>query len=206
MKKTRILIADDHSLMRMGLASLIASEDDLETVGEAKNGKIAVELTRELKPDIVVMDLMMPELSGAEATKIIHDEMPEVKIIILTSFATSVEMSRAIANGAVGALIKDTATTELLKTIRAVAAGITVVDDELRQMAKADAPALKLTEHQREMLTYVVKGLSYPEIAKLFNIAEITVKSTMQVVFERIGAANRSEAIAIACQRHLLKD
>lgn len=206
MKKTRILIADDHSLMRMGLASLIASEDDLETVGEAKNGKIAVELTRELKPDIVVMDLMMPELSGAEATKIIHDEMPEVKIIILTSFATSVEMSRAIANGAVGALIKDTATTELLKTIRAVAAGINVVDDELRQMAKADAPALKLTEHQREMLTYVVKGLSYPEIAKLFNIAEITVKSTMQVVFERIGAANRSEAIAIACQRHLLKD
>lgn len=206
MKKTRILIADDHSLMRMGLASLIASEDDLETVGEAKNGKIAVELTRELKPDIVVMDLMMPELSGAEATKIIHDEMPEVKIIILTSFATSVEMSRAIANGAVGALIKDTATTELLKTIRAVAAGITVVDDELLQMAKADAPALKLTEHQREMLTYVVKGLSYPEIAKLFNIAEITVKSTMQVVFERIGAANRSEAIAIACQRHLLKD
>lgn len=206
MKKTRILIADDHSLMRMGLASLIASEDDLETVGEAKNGKIAVELTRELKPDIVVMDLMMPELSGAEATKIIHDEMPEVKIIILTSFATSVEMSRAIANGAVGALIKDTATTELLKTIRAVAAGINVVDDELLQMAKADAPALKLTEHQREMLTYVVKGLSYPEIAKLFNIAEITVKSTMQVVFERIGAANRSEAIAIACQRHLLKD
>lgn len=206
MKKTRILIADDHSLMRMGLASLIASEDDLETVGEAKNGKIAVELTRELKPDIVVMDLMMPELSGAEATKIIHDEMPEVKIIILTSFATSVEMSRAIANGAVGALIKDTATTELLKTIRAVAAGINVVDDELRQMAKADAPALKLTKHQREMLTYVVKGLSYPEIAKLFNIAEITVKSTMQVVFERIGAANRSEAIAIACQRHLLKD
>ena len=73
-------------------------------------------------------------------------------------------------------------------------------------MAKADAPALKLTEHQREMLTYVVKGLSYPEIAKLFNIAEITAKSTMQVVFERIGAANRSEAIAIACQRHLLKD
>lgn len=206
MKKLRILIADDHSLMRMGLASLIASEDDMETVGEAKNGRIAVELTRQLKPDIVVMDLMMPELSGAEATKIIHDEMPEVKIIILTSFATSVEMSRAIANGAVGALIKDTATTELLKTIRAVAAGITVVDDELLQMAKADAPALKLTEHQREMLTYVVKGLSYPEIAKLFNIAEITVKSTMQVVFERIGAANRSEAIAIACQRHLLKD
>lgn len=206
MKKTRILIADDHSLMRMGLISLIESEDDLEVVGEAKNGKMAVELVRELKPDVVVMDLMMPELSGAEATKLIHDEMPDVKVIILTSFATSVEMSRAIANGAAGTLIKDTADTEFLKTVRAVAMGRTVVDDELMRMAKADAPALRLTDHQREMLAYVVKGLSYPEIAKMFAISEITVKQTMQLVFERIGAANRSEAIAIACQRHLLKD
>ena len=206
MKKLRILIADDHSLMRMGLASLIASEDDMETVGEAKNGRIAVELTRQLKPDIVVMDLMMPELSGAEATKIIHDEMPEVKIIILTSFATSVEMSRAIANGASGTLIKDTATTELLKTVRSVAAGNNAVKDELLQMAKADARALKMTERQREFLTCLVKGLSYPEIARLFSISEITVKKTMLVIFERIGAANRSEAIAIACQRQLLND
>lgn len=206
MSKIRILIADDHSLMRTGLASLIAITRDMETVGEAENGKQAVELVRRLKPDIVVMDLMMPELNGSEATKLIHDEFPEVKIVILTSFGSSVEMSRAIANGADGALMKDTATADFIKTLRAVAAGKTVIPEYLLQMAKADASALKLTDHQREMLAYMVKGVSYTEIAQIFSVTEITVKKTMQTIFAKIGAANRSEAIAITFQRHLLKD
>ena len=148
MKKTRILIVDDHSLMRMGLSSLIASEKDMEAVGEADNGKAAVKLVRELKPDVVIMDLMMPVISGAEATKTIHGEFPDIKIIILTSFGSSAEMSQAIANGAVGTLMKDTATDDLVATIRAVAAGKTVIPDDLLKMSKEDVSTLQLTAHQ----------------------------------------------------------
>ena len=206
MKPTRILIADDHSLMRAGLISLIRVTKDLEAVGEASNGRDAVELVRKLRPDVVVMDLMMPELNGAEATKIIHDEFPEAKIIILTSYGTSVEMSRAITNGASGALMKDTATADFLKTIRTVASGDSVISDPLLRMAREDASSRELTDRQREMLAYAVKGLSYPEIAKQLSVTVITVKKTMQVIFTKIGAANRAEAISIAYQKHLLKD
>lgn len=206
MKKTRILIVDDHSLMRMGLSSLIASEKDMETVGEAENGREAVERVRELAPDIVIMDLMMPELSGAEATKIIHGEFPDVKVIVLTSFGSSAEMSLAIANGAVGTLMKDTATDDLVATIRSVAAGRTVIPESLRRMAQEDVETLQLTDHQLEMLSCVVKGLTNADIARHLSISEVTVKKTMQMIFSKIGAANRAEAVSITLQKHLLKD
>lgn len=205
MKKTRILIVDDHSLMRMGLASLIASEKDMETVGEADNGRTAVELVRKLRPDVVIMDLMMPELTGSEATKIIHDEFPDVKIIILTSFGSSAEMSMAIANGASGTLMKDTATDDLVSTIRKVSAGKDAVPDELRRMAEADLETLQLTDHQLEILGFIVKGLTNADIARQFDITEATVKKTLQSVFTKIGAANRAEAVSITLQKHLLK-
>ena len=206
MKKTRIVIVDDHSLMRMGLSSLIASEKDMETIGEAENGRAAVELVRELRPDVVIMDLMMPELSGAEATRIIHGEFPDVKIVILTSFGSSAEMSQAIANGAVGTLMKDTATDDLVATIRAVAAGETVIPEALLRMSKEDASTLQLTDHPLEILGLVVKGFTNSEIARHFSVSEITIKKTLQTAFARIGASNRAEAVSITLQKHLLKD
>ncbi len=205
MKKTRIVIVDDHSLMRMGLSSLIASEKDMETVGEAENGKAAVELVRERKPDVVIMDLMMPELSGAEATRIIHGEFPDVKIIVLTSFGTSAEMSQAIANGAVGTLMKDTATDDLVATIRAVAAGETAIPEELLRMSREDVSTLQLTDHQLEILGLVVKGFTNSDIARHFSVSEITIKKTLQSVFAKIGASNRAEAVSITLQKHLIK-
>ena len=206
MKKTRILIVDDHSLMRMGLSSLIASEKDMETVGEADNGKVAIELVRKLRPDVVIMDLMMPELTGSEATKIIHGEFPEIKIVILTSFGSSAEMSQAIANGAVGTLMKDTATDDLVSTIRAVASGRTMIPDELIRMSKEDVETLQLTEHQLEILSCVVRGLTNADIAQHLGVSEITIKKTLQAVFSRIGAANRAEAVSITLQKHLIRD
>ena len=205
MNKIKILIADDHSLFRMGLSSLIASQPDLESVGEADNGQSAVEQVRKLKPDVVIMDLMMPDLTGAEATKLIHDEFPEVKVVILTTFGTSAEMSQAIANGAVGALMKDTKTIELLKAIRAVAANETVISPRLRQMAKDDVSALKLTDHQREILSGVVRGLRNSDIARELGVSEITVKKALQTIFAKIGASSRTEAAAIATRKHLVK-
>ena len=117
------MLADDHMLMRMGLSTLVACEEDMKIVGEARNGRQAVELALALKPDIIIMDLMMPELSGAEATKLIHEACPEIKIMVLTSFGTSKEMSDAITNGADGALMKDTAANDLIEAIRAIMAG-----------------------------------------------------------------------------------
>ena len=206
MKKTRILIVDDHSLMRMGLSSLIASEKDMETVGEADNGQTAVELVRKLRPDVVIMDLMMPNISGAEATRIIHGEFPDVKIIILTSFGTSAEMSQAIANGAVGTLMKDTATDDLVATIRTVAAGQTAIPEDLLRMSKEDVSTLQLTDHQLEILGLVVKGFTNSDIARHFEVSEVTIKKTLQTAFARIGASNRAEAVSITLKKHLLKD
>ena len=206
MTKTKILIADDHSLVRMGLSLLIAHQKDMELVGEAENGQAAVEQIRRLKPDVVIMDLMMPVLSGAEATKIVHTELPDVKIVILTSFGTSADLSQAISDGAAGVILKDSATKNLVEAIHTVAAGETYISAELLRMAEEDAAALQLTDHQKAILASVVRGLTNADIAKQMSVSEPTIKKTLWTIFERIGAANRAEAATIAIRKNLVKD
>ena len=203
--KIRILLADDHTLMRMGLSALIASEKDMEVVGEAENGLQAVELALSLKPDIVIMDLMMPELSGAAATQRIHDADPAIKIMILTTFGTSAEMAQAIANGAVGALMKDTATDDLVSAIRAIVAGKRVIPARLQKLVEEDNPLFSLSDRQLEILTSVARGLSNAEIARQFNLSEITIKKHLSAIFEHLGVSNRTEAAALALRKQLLK-
>ena len=205
MRKTRILLADDHMLMRMGLSALITSEKDMEVVGEAENGLQAVELALSLKPDIVIMDLMMPELSGAAATQRIHDADPAIKIMILTTFGTSAEMAQAIANGAVGALMKDTATDDLVSAIRAIVAGKRVIPARLQKLVEEDNPLFSLSDRQLEILTSVARGLSNAEIARQFNLSEITIKKHLSAIFEHLGVSNRTEAAALALRKQLLK-
>lgn len=205
MRKTRILLADDHMLMRMGLSALITSEKDMEVVGEAENGLQAVELALSLKPDIVIMDLMMPELSGAAATQRIHDADPTIRIMILTTFGTSAEMAQAIANGAVGALMKDTATDDLVSAIRAIVAGKRVIPARLQKLVAEDDPLFSLSDRQLEILTSVARGLSNAEIARQFNLSEITIKKHLSTIFEHLGVSNRTEAAALALRKHLLK-
>ena len=206
MTKTKILIADDHSLVRMGLSLLIAHQKDMELVGEAENGQAAVEQIRRLRPDVVIMDLMMPVLSGAEATKIVHTELPDVKIVILTSFGTSADLSQAISDGAAGVILKDSATKNLVEAIHTVAAGETYISAELLRMAEEDAAALQLTDHQKAILASVVRGLTNADIAKQMSVSEPTIKKTLWTIFERIGAANRAEAATIAIRKNLVKD
>lgn len=206
MTKTKILIADDHSLVRMGLSLLIAHQKDMELVGEAENGQSAVEQIRRLRPDVVIMDLMMPVLSGAEATKIVHTELPDVKIIILTSFGTSADLSQAISDGAAGVILKDSATKNLVEAIHTVAAGETYISAELLRMAEEDAAALQLTDHQKAILASVVRGFTNADIAKQMSVSEPTIKKTLWTIFERIGAANRAEAATIALRKNLVKD
>ena len=205
MKKIRILIADDHKLMRMGLSSLIAGERDMECVGEASNGIAAVEAAERLRPDVVIMDLMMPKMNGAEATRLIHGKLPDVRIVILTSYGTSREMSEAIANGASGTLMKDVATAELTRVIRAVAAGKTVITSQFQIMSRESQGVPQLTEHQKNILSSIAIGRTNADIAKEFGISQSTVKNIIMTIFSKLGAANRSEAVAIALRENLLK-
>lgn len=204
-EKIKVLLADDHMFLRVGLSTLIDNKSDMTVVGEAENGREAVELTRKLRPDVVIMDLMMPEMSGAEATKVIHGEMPEVKIVVLTSYGTSFEMSQAVANGASCALLKDATSEALITAIRDVHAGKKVIAPHLLKMSEEVTGNSRLTDHQLELLTAVTKGLTNHDIARQFGIAHVSVKKQLKTIFSKLGAANRAEAVAIAISKQLVK-
>ena len=203
--KIRILIADDHMLLRIGLTSFISGKDDLQCVGEADNGRTAVELSLKLKPDVVIMDLMMPEMSGAEATRLIHDKLPETRIVVLTSYGTSKELAEAIANGASAALMKDISTADLVAAIRQVAAGKTILPPELTSAANGNGLHPTLTEHQLKILAALASGRSNIDIGKAFGITENTVKKIVSTIFAKLGASSRVEAVAIAHRERLIE-
>ena len=205
MKKIRVLLADDHTIMRMGLATLLESEPDMSVVGEAENGQVAVRLARELKPDVVIMDLMMPVLSGAEATRLIREENPNVRIVVLTTFGSSAELALAVRNGASATLLKDTETADLVNVLRRVNEGKRVIPSNVLAMLDADAASADLTPRQLTILQSITRGLSNADIAKQLGISEIGVKKHLQTIFVKLGAATRAEAAAIALRKHLLK-
>ena len=205
MSKIRILLADDHMLMRMGISTLVSTAKDMTVVGEARNGREAVELAGTLRPDVVIMDLMMPEMSGGEATKAIHAAHPGIKIVILTTYGTSAELATAVTNGAVGVLLKDKVEMDLLNTIRFVVEGNQVIPTRLLAQIEEDKAMGKLTDRQMEILASVAEGQSNADIAKQFGLSEITVKKHLSAIFERLGVANRSEAVALAFRKQMLK-
>ena len=206
MKKTRILIADDHALMRIGLKSMLRYQSDMTVIGEATNGDAAVQLTDELSPDVVIMDLMMPVLDGAAATRRIMERHPDTRIIILTSFGNSSDVARAIEYGAVGAQIKEAPTESLIDAIRTVTAGGTAITPEIQQSIDDGPLSISLTERQRGILQSVVRGLTNKEISAQFGLSPISVKKYLSAIFAKIGAANRTEAAAIALNKRLLGD
>ena len=205
MKKTRILIADDHAIVRMGLASLLGTKKDFEIVGDAEDGETAVRKALKLKPDVVIMDLMMPNKDGATATAEIHKALPDTKILILTTFGTSDIISRALHAGAIGAIMKNSPNAQLVATIRSVAAGTRTISPEIERLIEEDPPAKELTPRQLEILNALAKGLSNPEIVTTLGICEDRVKDHINAIFTKLNATNRTEAVAIAFRKHLLK-
>ena len=203
--KIRILVADDHAVVRMGLSALIDSDPGLEVVGEASDGDVAVAEASRLRPDVVIMDLMMPNKDGAAATEEIRKSVPNSKVLLLTTFGTSDGIARALAAGASGALMKSAANEELLDAIHAVYAGACPVSDEIRQLLDDDPPARELTDRQLQILQSVIRGLTNRDIAAQFKISPEVVKNHLSAIFSKIGAANRTEAVAIALRKHLLK-
>ena len=204
MSKTRILIADDHAIVRMGLSTVLNTNPDFEVVGMAEDGEDAVRQAETLQPDLVLMDLMMPKTGGAEATRQILKDRPEAKVIILTSFGTSADLLRAVSYGAVGAQLKETEPEKLLSAIRAVAGGRRAISPELEELLH-EPPPPDLDNLDLQILESVVRGLSNNDIAAQYGLSLISTKRHLARIFGELGAANRTEAVAIALRMHLLK-
>ncbi len=203
-QKIKVLIADDHAVVRAGLKAILGFERDFAIVGEAANGTDAAKLAKELSPDVVVMDLMMPQLNGAEATARIVENDPGAKVLILTTYGSAEDISRALDAGASGAVMKTVTNEQLADAIRRVVGGERVVAPEIAKSMRIDPPVAGLTARQLEILRSVARGLTNEDIAKQFGITSSGVKQQLSAVFVKLGAASRSEAVAIAMRKHLL--
>lgn len=203
--RIKVLIADDHTIVRAGLAALLGTERDLEVVGQAKNGVEAIQETVRLRPDVVIMDLMMPKKDGVEATAEISAKVPTAKVILLTTFGTSDGIAHALASGASGAILKDADNTQLAAAIRKVADGGEYVSPEIRQQLAVDPPIPELTPRQRDILGSMVRGLTNHDMARQLGIRQDGVNDHVRAILAKLGAANRTEAVAIALRKHLLK-
>ena len=199
-----MLVADDHVVVRMGIASIISFERDLSVVGEAESGEEAVRLVRELKPDVTVMDLMMPKMGGAEAIAEIRRTDPEAKILVLTTFGASLEMKRAMDAGALGAVAKTSTPEKIISAIRAVAAGRRAVSREIEQGLRTVGDIPGLSARQLEILKLVAKGYSNPEVAGILDIGVDAVKDHLTNIYARLGVSSRAEAAAFAAANHML--
>lgn len=203
----RIVIADDHAVVRTGLTQLLATFAGVELVGAAVNGEEAVLLCRDREPDVVLMDLEMPVLDGIEATKRIKAEQPEIAIVILTSFSDRDRILRALDAGAAGYLLKDAEPDEISKAIDAAARGEVPLDPRaaraLLSARRAATPAEALSEREREVLLMVADGLPNKVIAQRLSISEKTVKAHLTSVFRQIGVTDRTQAALWAERRGL---
>ena len=203
--KTRILIADDHSLMRVGIRSMLESEGTFRVVGECGNGEEAVQSTQDLNPDVIIMDLMMPMMNGADATAAILEKKPDAKIIVLTSFGSSAEMAKAIKAGAVGALLKESPSEELIGAINAIMRGEKAINPEISASLASHASQPELTGKQLEILAAIAAGNPDKNIADQFHISIAGVRKHLNAIMSKLGAASRTEAVAIALRKQLLK-
>ena len=205
MSEIKVLIADDHAIVRTGLAALLETKPGISVIGEAADGAAAVKKALRLRPDVIIMDLMMPVKDGAEATREIHEKLPESRVLILTTSTAADLITRAIEFGATGVITKSGANDQLVQAIRSVAAGKRTLSPEVSRLIAEETRLPELTERQLDILHSITRGLSNAEIARQFDIAEITVKNHLTAIFSKLGAANRSEAVGIALRHQLIK-
>lgn len=206
---TRVLIVDDHGMVRRGLVAYLRNEPDLELVGEARNGQDAVDMCDQVQPDVVLMDLVMPELGGVAATRIIRKRWPETQVIALTSFREKDLVQEALQAGAISYLMKNVSGDDLVAAIRAARAGRATLSPEAVQalIQPADVtslPGKELTRREREVLSLLVKGLTNAGIAERLGISRSTVKAHVSNILSKLSVSNRMEAIALAIQHGLV--
>jgi len=200
----RILIADDHPVVREGLAAMIKRRTDMTVVAEANHGQEAVALFHQHQPDVVLMDLRMPEMDGVEAILTIREQTPEARVIVLTTYDTDEDIYRALRAGAKAYLLKDTPREELLDTIRAVSAGRTRVPSDVAAKLVERVSSETLTAREVDVLRLIVAGHSNREIATLLYISEGTVKTHVNHILMKLGVSDRTQAVTTALKRGLV--
>jgi two-component system NarL family response regulator len=203
--RIRILLADDHLVVRVGLRGLLETQPDLEVVAEAAGGRAAVREFEKCRPDLVLMDLRMPDLDGAQATATIRAKFPDARVLVLTTFDTDEDIYRALEAGAAGFLLKSADSKTLLEAIRAVHAGRYQLPAEVAARLAERRAMPELSAREREVLALIVKGRSNKKIGAELGVTENTVKNHVKVILDKLGVADRTGAATKAIQRGLVR-
>jgi len=205
----RVMLVDDHPMVRRGLATFLKAFDDLELAGDAESGQVALQLCSKLQPDVILMDMVMPDMDGATATRLIRKQFPQVQVIALTSFKEGELITNALEAGAIGYLLKDVTAEELARAIRAAHAGRATLSPEAAQALvltanQPPAPGLDLTEREREVLTLMIEGLNNTQIAGRLTVSPSTIKSHVSSILSKLGVASRTEAVSLALRSRIV--
>jgi two-component system, NarL family, response regulator LiaR len=208
-KPIRVMLVDDHTMVRKGLATFLKVFDYLKLVGEAENGADALKLCGEVLPDVILMDMVMPDMDGATATTLIRQKFPQVQVLVLTSFKEGDLIKKALEAGAIGYLLKDVSADDLARAIRAAHVGRATLSPEAAQSLVETTnlppvPGLDLTEREREVLALLIEGLSNTQIAAKLSVSSSTIKSHVSNVLSKLGVASRTEAVSLALRHHIV--
>jgi two-component system, NarL family, response regulator LiaR len=205
----RVMLVDDHAMVRRGLAAFLRVFDDLQLAGEAESGEAAIQLCAEVLPDVILMDMVMPDMDGAAATRAIRQQFPEVQVIALTSYKEGDLVKNALKAGAIGYLLKDVSADELADAIRAAHSGRATLSPQAAQALvetsnQPPLPGLDLTEREREVLALMVEGLNNTQIASKLVVSPSTIKSHVSNILSKLGVVSRTEAVTLALRSHLI--
>jgi NarL family two-component system response regulator LiaR len=205
----RVLIVDDHAMVRRGLATFLKVFDDLELAGEAESGLAAIELCARLQPDVVLMDMVMPDMDGAAATRLIRKQSESIQVIALTSFKEEILVQNALQAGAIGYLLKDISAEELAQAIRAAHAGRATLSPDVAEVIVQAAgqppkPGSDLTDREREVLGLMIEGLNNTQIAGRLEVSPSTIKSHVSNILSKLGVASRTEAVTLALRNRII--
>jgi NarL family two-component system response regulator LiaR len=205
----RVMLVDDHLMVRRGLATFLKVFDDLLLVGEAESGEAAIQLCAEALPDVILMDMVLPMMDGATTTRAIRQQFPQVQVIVLTSFKEGELIKKALEAGAIGYLLKDVSADELARAIRAANSGRATLSPEAAQVLvetvnQPPTPGLDLTEREREVLALMVEGLNNTQIAGRLTVSPSTIKSHVSSILSKLGVASRTEAVTLALRTRIV--
>jgi two-component system, NarL family, response regulator LiaR len=209
LKPIRVMVVDDHTMVRRGLATFLKVFDDLELAGEAASGPAAIQLCAQHQPDVILMDMAMPDMDGATATRLIRKQFPKVQVLALTSFKEEILVQSALQAGAIGYLLKDVSADELADAIRAAHAGRSTLSPEAAQAlvhaaSQPPAPGIDLTERERAVLALMVEGLNNTQIAGKLTVSPSTVKSHVSNILSKLSVASRTEAVTLALRNRIV--